>query len=170
MQAVYSKSIHTLFVFLLATAYAGAASHNNQAEEDILFLVFNQPGYAPGDTAYFTGYLIKGKEQLAGKHMVSIKLFGRDKELIHHERVLFQNGIGVSQFIIPQNTMPGNYQFISYRETSSFTKRPVFYSSYISISNENILLSDDLRAIHSGNDTSRLRIVTDRDEYGREVR
>jgi hypothetical protein len=163
MKVKFSNWLYILIGVSLATARAEAVPDDNQFEDSRLLFVFNQPAFAPGDTAYFTGYLLQERDQPErNKQIVSIKLLGLSNELIYHGRVLFQDGKGVSQIIIPPDIEPGNYQFVSYIE-----KSPWVYISYLTILSKDILRTDDLRATHLEDDTTRLKILTDQDKYGR---
>jgi hypothetical protein len=132
-----------------------------------LLFVFNQPEFAPGDTAFFTAYILPEENHLPGKkQIVSIKLFGQAKEVIHHGRVLFQDGIGSSQIIIPQNIKSGNYQFISFLETG-ITDSPDFYIGFLKIASIKHFNKDEVHPVYPRLDSSRFKITTDRDKYNR---
>lgn len=109
-----------------------------------------------------TGYLTP----VENKQIVSIKWFGPAKELIHHGRVVFQDGVGSSQLIIPQHMEPGNYQFVSYVETNASTPRLIFYQGYITVASKKSLHTD-VTSSQLKEDTTRSFIVTDRETYER---
>ena len=115
MRILITKILIALSSLWLVTASAEATpdyNYNKKDGERFLF-VFNQPEYAAGDTAFFSAYLLAGENRIPVKEqIVSIKLMGQTKEIIHYGRILFHDGIGTSQVIIPQNIKPGNYQFV----------------------------------------------------------
>jgi hypothetical protein len=167
MLALFLYSLILFSSSSLVSAYAGEIANDDRFEVGDLLFVFNQPQYAPGDTAYFTGYLLQKNQPRGGKVIVSIKLLGPAKEILHHGRVLFQEGIGISQIIIPNTIQPGSYQFVSYVETNSTKENPVFNFSYLVISSKDLRLEDDLGINFPEADSSKFRIETDRDTYGR---
>ena len=155
-----------LIVMMLAPR-VGAAFNSSELQSDNFFVVFNQPQYAPGDTAYFTGYLAAEASQSIGKkQVVNIKLLGQNNSLILQERVLFTDGVGANQIIIPQMLEPGIYQLIFFIETSILSKVPTLYTRPISISgkslsfnnkNSTLVLDNTKLTINPGNDTFKVR-------------
>lgn len=159
------RAANLLFILislLLVSAYADA--RQVQSTGSRLFFVFNQPGYAPGDTAYFTGYLLPGENQLVrNKQIVSIKLLGPEGEVIHHARIMFQDGVGNSQIIISQSMTPGNYEFVAYAETSSIKENALIHQGYINISSrEKLILDDQPISTQQENDSSIVKIAMNR--------
>ncbi len=151
----------TFFAFMQSVD-AQTISVANQSENRNLWIVFNQPEYAPGDTAYFTGYYHSMEKQI-----VSIKLFGPAKELIYHARVLFQHGAGRGQIIIPQNYEPGSYQYVCYSESKTMEDSPFYYFGHLAISSNNHF---NTRSIQIQEDTTNIIIATDKEKYQRRSR
>ena len=117
MNALLTKSLCFFIFLILAAVQAEANSEKTRLADHGFFFVFNQPEFAPGDTAFFTAYLLTGEgQQFKKKEIVSVKLFESSGEIMQHVRVLFQDGIGTSQLILPQNIKPGRYRLISYVE------------------------------------------------------
>ncbi len=168
MRTVLIHSFYLSLSLLVASQQVVATPVDRQFTNSGIFIVFSQPQYAPGDTAYFAGYLLAGENQVAGnKQIVSIKLLGPNKEIIHHGRVLFQDGTGNSQIIIPHNSKSGVYQIVSYVETGSVKQAPVLHVGHIAISSRDLTAENGHHTTHAEEDTSKLTVETDRTKYGR---
>ena len=68
-----------------------------------LHITFNQPGYMPGDTAFFRGYLLDdgSLEYIHGMNVVNFKLLDRESKTVLFDRVLFFDGVGINQIVFP---------------------------------------------------------------------
>jgi hypothetical protein len=156
-----------LLCMMLMASQVGKAFNFSDLEADNFFVTFNQPKYAPGDTAYFMGYLPANVNQTTGKkQVVHIKLLGQNNALILQERVLFVDGVGINQIIIPQALVPGVYQLNFFIETSILSKTPTVYKTSIFISDKSLsfqnmqgalLLDNSKLIIKPSSDTFKIR-------------
>jgi hypothetical protein len=168
MKALLIKSLYFFICLLLITVHAEANSEKNRLADNGFFFVFNQPEYAPGDTAFFTDYLLRGEsQQLRKREIVSVKLFESSGVIVQHVRILFQDGIGISQMIIPQSMKPGQYQFITYVETGFGSEIHNFYQGFITISKRGSLNTNERISNQPEVDSSKFNILTNQSKYGR---
>lgn len=72
---------------------------------------FNQPSYAPGDTAWFSLWLTteRGGLPVEGRQIIHVDLSTRSGSVIQQVRVLATNGKGQGQIIVPLSVEPGIY-------------------------------------------------------------
>jgi hypothetical protein len=156
-----------VLILTIITPRLGIAFNSSELESDNFFVVFNQPQYAPGDTAFFTGYLpAEALQSIGKKQVVNIKLLGQNNALILQERVLFVDGVGANQLILPQTLEPGIYQLIFYFETKLLSKTPTLYTKPITISgkslsfnsrNASLVLDNSKLTIKPSSDTVKVR-------------
>lgn len=138
MKAKY-WSFGWVLILIIFAPRVGVAFNSSELESDNFFVVFSQPQYAPGDTAFFMGYLPADALQSIGKkQVVNIKLLGVNNALILQERVLFVDGVGANQLILPQTLDPGIYQLIFCIETSILNKAPTLYTRSITITGKSL--------------------------------
>ena len=136
-----------------------------------LTFVFHQPKYIPGDTAFFTGYFSSMPERAIRKQVVSIKLVDNNNQLLLHKRIVFFQGIGSGQFVVPETALPGIYAFVAYTENEDVTGdiKSFRISSFI-IAGKNIFPHDNSlheQPLTEGN--SSISLIPDREEIGRRV-
>ena len=94
-----------------------------------LHFFFNQPAYAPGDTAYFkASFLTEGTHAFIGGHqIIHIELADQSGRLVSHQQVLLDDGVGANQLAIPVDLAPGRYTFTAYSEWMKNRDRSLFY-------------------------------------------
>ncbi|MDQ2658240.1 MAG: hypothetical protein M3Y60_12530, partial [Bacteroidota bacterium] len=82
-----------------------------------IHIVFNQPGYAPGDTAFFKAYLFSaaGPEPVMGKNLLNIKLANANGQTVFYNRILVLNGTAINQLVLP-DTLSGRYTLVAYTD------------------------------------------------------
>jgi hypothetical protein len=83
-----------------------------------LHLFFNQPVYAPGDTAYFkVSFLSAGsRKPVSGRTIINVDIYRQPGERIHHQKVLLRGGFGGNQFVVPATLEPGVYVVAAFNE------------------------------------------------------
>jgi len=97
-------------------------------------LLFNQPKYAPGDTAFFAAQLYNEKVMLAeGRQVVTFKINGKGGITHIVKRISFLQGTGVGQFIIPETMEPGIYTLTAYEESFTSNTNPEILSAQFSV-------------------------------------
>ncbi len=121
---------HLLAITLLVTALAftvvvslpqaiqqGLDRFYSDPSQARIHLVFNQPGYAPGDTAFFKAYLLKAAdpEPVKGKNVLNIKLADANGQTVFYNRILVQDGTAVNQLVLP-DTLGGRYTLVAYTD------------------------------------------------------
>jgi hypothetical protein len=82
-----------------------------------IHLTIAQPKYSLGDTVFFKGCILKFQsgELIRDKQIIAVSLKGEgDQEL--YQRVLFKDGWGSGQLIIPDNFEPGIYRLVAFSE------------------------------------------------------
>lgn len=77
-------------------------------------LVFNQPYYAPGDTAYFS-LRTQNDNPVGSNGVLSMSLFDVTNHLLSI-RFKVNNGIGQNQFVVPKNLKSGGYQVVIFNQ------------------------------------------------------
>src|SRR6478736_3495744 len=100
-------------IFILSVEGKSAA-----VDSPKLHITFNQPAYIPGDTAFFRGFLLRGNplKRVSGRHVVNIKLLDRNSQTLLFDKVLFFDGVGISQIVLPTNLSPGAYSIVAYSD------------------------------------------------------
>jgi hypothetical protein len=126
-----SFRIALLLLFSLSEIYPQAIPVvTTSAAWSRLTLIFNQPKYASGDTAFFSAQLYNEKEMLAeGRQIVTIKINGKDGLVHSIERVSLLQGTGSGQFIIPLTMEPDIYTLTAYAETHAVNTAPPILSA-----------------------------------------
>lgn len=132
-------------------------------KDEGLILIFNQPKYVPGDTAYFNGYMPQGYQMINKSHVVSIKLIGRNNEIVSYERFLFLNGVVSAQIIIPPFVVPDVYKLIFFVETGYQAETPALYVGDMVISGKKLPNPENITVNSLRADSSMIRIITKND-------
>ncbi len=111
-------------------------------------LVFSQPQYAPGDTAFFAGHLFANKTGFERRALVDIVLMDNNNIERMHERFWFENGVAFNRFIIPADIEPGVYKLVLFLEYG--TKQKIIpYSCDFPIAGELRVVSTSPAAVDS---------------------
>lgn len=158
---LFCVMLFLFFQLLLSQAVGRSTNFKNRDEE--LILIFNQPKYAPGDTAYFNGFMPKGYNTTSKSHVVSIKLIGRNNEVVSYERFLFLDGIVTGQIIIPPFVVPDVYKLTLFIETGYRAGFPTLYVGDMVISGKNLLKAEGITVNSLKTDSSMVRIFTRND-------
>src|SRR3954471_13194983 len=76
-------------------------SHSRVWKKTRLLLVFNQPKYAPGDTAWFKTYFIdENAQRISGKQLIEFDLVDSNGQSKIHFIFYVIDGVGTNQTII----------------------------------------------------------------------
>jgi|GEM_PF-6993243 len=150
--------------FSIALVLICLFSVNANAQSLKLQLVFSQPKYAPGDTAYFRGRLFsEGNMKLAtGKRVISLKLLGSDGKIHFHNRVVFQDGSCANQLILTTN--PDQYTLLAYSEDLSRqgNNTPIFKSPFVIAGEKSVINKSSIPPEQSRVITS---VIPDKEKY-----
>lgn len=94
-----------------------------------LHITFNQPAYIPGDTAFFRGYLLDpgSLEYIPGMNIVNIKLLNQSSETVLFDRVIFFEGVGTNQLVLPKNLATGVYNLVAYSDEMMRSNDPASF-------------------------------------------
>ena len=121
-------SIAFVLTLLLGGHDIIAANILNQQQSSIT-LIFNQPRYSPGDTAFFSGFLSASIVNPHSKRqIVSLLIYGHDQTKVVHRRYAFEEGSGFGHMIIPKRITPGVYTLVGYIE-DYVSPLPVFFTA-----------------------------------------
>ncbi len=101
-----------------------------------LHIIFNQPGYAPGDTAFFKAYLFTAGESnlVKGRNILNIHLTDTTGQSVFYNRVLVNDGSASNQLMLPDTLRGGSYSLIAFTDAmpesrSSFRREFVVTTS-----------------------------------------
>ena len=103
-----------------------------------LHLLFNQPAYAPGDTAYFKISFLSDRDNMPvkGRQVINVNLLTRKGIIVHHQKVLINDGFGFNQLAIPASIDPGVYVVVAYSDWMKNQDHALFYYSDLFIAGE----------------------------------
>ena len=82
-----------------------------------LNLVFAQPVFSPGDTAFFSAwYMTEDLQAIKGDHLITLDLIAGNGSTAQRIRFKSHNGTGFNQMALRQDLPPGEYRFVAYTE------------------------------------------------------
>ena len=80
-------------------------------------LVFNQPAFAAGDTAFFSAwYLDEELLAIKGDHIVSLDLLNGNGITVQKIRFKVKNGRAANQMVVRADLPPAEYKFVAYTD------------------------------------------------------
>ncbi len=105
-----------------------------------LHLQFNQPAYAPGDTAFFRiAYIVAAEAApLKGFTLAEVQVVDAEGNVVIHQFVRIRDGWGNNQLILPENMLPGNYRVIAYDNWMKNFDRSRYFEGELLVSGENL--------------------------------
>lgn len=96
-----------------------------------LHLIFNQPKYSPGDTAFFKAYFLRDDwTSVTGKQLIEVDLVNHKGQSLLHNTFSILNGITYNQLVIPDTIPSGIYKLAG---RSRLTGTEVLFIKEISI-------------------------------------
>lgn len=103
-----------------------------------LHLQFNQPVYAPGDTAYFrVAYLLAADASpLKGFNLIELDVVDADGKAQLHQLVRIRDGWGNNQIVLPENFAPGIYRVIAYDNWMKNFDRSRYFEGQLQVAGE----------------------------------
>lgn len=83
-----------------------------------IHLTFNQPKYAPGDTAYYkvNFFTANSFKPVSGRQIMNVNLIDGRGEVAHHAKLLLNDGVGFNQIPLPESIKPGRYSVVAFDE------------------------------------------------------
>ena len=103
-----------------------------------LNLLFNQPTYSPGDTAFFSGwYMNEAFMAVKGEHIVTLDLLSGNGSTAQRTRFKVRNGKGNSQIVFRNELTPGTYTLVAYTDWMKNFGDAWFYQKSIPIVSKN---------------------------------
>jgi hypothetical protein len=101
-----------------------------------IHLTFNQPEFAPGDTAYFKIYYLTPAKlaPLPGRQIVHILFRDASGALMSHTRILLHDGTGFNQIRVPRNARSGKGLVLVYGERMRNSNPDLFFQATFLIS------------------------------------
>lgn len=124
-------------------------SYNNIYKRTKLDIIFHQPKYSPGDTAYFRAFYTSASDLrlMQGRQIIEIDLFDAQGKRVIKNRALVINGICSSQLILPSKLAPGIYRLIAYSNWMKNFDPALFFRQNIIVSGEKELIKINLNKI-----------------------
>lgn len=101
----------------------------------IIHLHFNQPAYAPGDTAYFRVALLDVTSMLPIKdfQLIYLDLVDEKGETILHQEFRIRDGWGANQLAIPASLKPALYRVFVYNNWMKNFGKDFFFTSELHV-------------------------------------
>lgn len=97
-------------------------------------LVFHQPAYAPGDTAFFSAwYTHESLEAVSGITTITVDLVAGNGETLQRLRFNVRNGRGNNQIIFRKDLPPGFYKIMAYSTWMRNFGSSVFFETKVRI-------------------------------------
>jgi hypothetical protein len=120
--------MHKFFIFFSVLTFF----LDSRAADADLWFVFNQPKYAPGDTAYFSAYLVSTSPARNQQKIFSLQLVNSDLRIQQKKRILFKDGLAYGQFVLSDSIAPGVYMLELWDENFSNSRmQPLYTSSFV---------------------------------------
>ncbi|MEK6782991.1 MAG: hypothetical protein AABY93_14930 [Bacteroidota bacterium] len=80
-------------------------------------LIFNQPTFSPGDTAFFSAwYLTEELLAIKGDHIVTLDLLNGNGNTVQKIRFKVKSGRGNNQIVLRTDLPPAEYKFVAYTD------------------------------------------------------
>lgn len=112
-------------------------------------LVFAQPLFTPGDTAFFSAwYMTEDLQAIKGDHLITLDLLAGNGSTAQRIHFKVHNGKGYNQMVLRQDLPVGNYRFVAYSEWMRNFGEAWYYQKKIQVVSKNELLplKRDVRA------------------------
>ncbi|HEY5823529.1 MAG TPA: hypothetical protein VIT44_04145 [Cyclobacteriaceae bacterium] len=119
-------------------------------------LVFNQPYYAPGDTAFFSAwYTDDSFQNIKGTHIITMDLLSGQGKV--HQRVKYkiQNGRAFNQIALRRDLPAGDFKLIAYTDWMKNSSSPEYFEKTMRVESRKEIISllkeqDDIRTYPEG--------------------
>jgi len=105
-------------------------------------LVFNQPCYAPGDTAFFSAwYTDELFQPIKGAHIVTMDLLSGQDKVTQTIKFKIQNGRAYNQIVFRGDLPAGHFKAIAYTDWMKTSSTPGYYERTIQIESRKEIIS-----------------------------
>ncbi|MFN3840994.1 MAG: hypothetical protein ACK4RF_09845 [Cyclobacteriaceae bacterium] len=110
-----------------------------------LHLLFNQPMYAPGDTAFFRIAFVTAEEMtpIKGFNLIEIDVVDNTGTVVIHQVARIRDGWGANQIVLPEEILPGNYRVVAYDNWMKNFDRSRYFEGELRVAGE-FVFSDHL--------------------------
>jgi len=100
-----------------------------------LHLSFNQPSYAPGDTAYFRAAFLMASNNnpVVGEQIITVELVDETNQLQLRHEFKMKNGWTGNQLIIPSDLKPGIFRLVAYNDWMKNFYQPPFFQTFLEV-------------------------------------
>lgn len=100
----------------------------------IVHLTFNQPKYAPGDTAYFKAFFLSENfRAIPDKQILNLELNDNEGHTVLAQNFRVTDGEGSNQIIFDKDITPGNYEVVAYSQVMKNFDPSVYYRKNITV-------------------------------------
>ncbi len=97
-------------------------------------LIFNQPKYAPGDTAFFkVFFLTEDFRPVPDKQIITLELKDANANNVQAQNIRVMDGEGHNQIIFSNNLPPGEYSLVAYSEVMKNHDPTLFFRKNFTI-------------------------------------
>ncbi len=105
----------------------------------VVHLQFNQPQYAPGDTAFFRAAFLTAEEMLPikGPQILMVDLVEPRGEVKLHQEFRVKDGWGGSQVVLPKDIEPGVYRIKAYCDWMKNFDHSLFFTGQLEVAGKN---------------------------------
>lgn len=112
-----------------------------------LHLQFNQPAYAPGDTAFFrAAYLLAADgTPLKGYNLIELDVVDASGKTVVHQIFRIRDGWGSNQLILPEDLPPGIYRLFAYDNWIKNFDRSRYFAGQLHVVGEQTYITDLLK-------------------------
>ena len=112
-----------------------------------LHLIFNQPKYSPGDTAFFKAYFLRDDwTSVTGKQLIEVDLVNHKGQSQLHSTFSIINGITHNQLIIPDTIPSGIYKLAG---RSRWTGTDMLFTKEIAIVRSKSLILNSQKSLEA---------------------
>lgn len=114
-----------------------------------LDLVFNQPAYAPADTAFFKVSFFTAQENkfIGGRQVINVDLIAADGRIVRHQKVLLNDGWGFNQIVVPPDLPPGIYEVVAYSDWMKNCDPALYSYTALIVSGEQVFKNETSKQI-----------------------
>jgi hypothetical protein len=108
-------------------------------------MVFNQPVFSPGDTAFFKAwYMNEENLPVKGNHIITINLIAGTGSITQQIRFRVKDGSASNQIVFNKELAPGVYKIVAYTDWMKNFGEAWFYQKRIEIHHRNkVVMQDD---------------------------
>lgn len=109
-------------------------------------LIFNQPKYAPGDTAFFKVFFLhEDFRPVPDKQIITLELKDANANNVQAQNIRVMDGEGYNQIIFSNNLPPGEYTLVAYSEVMKNLDPTLFFSKKFLITGRMQLMADNAK-------------------------